>query len=111
VARSIEFAAKALHLAQGRSAKDLRRVDHDLIQACDDSILSPLGITLTPNEQAQLKKANEYYSGKGFEYFFFKSRGVAEDRSGPQAALSGWPDRPDEKPLEAVLEKLLAVKL
>ena len=98
-------------MAAGSIARDLHQINHDLLYACPPSVLAAQGITLTPKEQTELRKANEYYSNKGFEYFFFQLRGVPEDRSGPQAALSGWPNCPDESTLEAVLEKLLAVRL
>jgi hypothetical protein len=108
---SIELAAKALCLATGSTVPDLHQISHDLLKACAPSVLGALGITLTPKENTELTKANEYYSNKGFEYFFFRLAGVREDRSGPQSALSGWPNLPDESFLQAVLEKLLAVRL
>jgi hypothetical protein len=59
----------------------------------------------------ELKKANRYYKGKGFEYFLFNLPGTSLDRSGPQQALSGWPDPPDENILEAILGKLLTPRV
>ncbi|MGH7802549.1 MAG: hypothetical protein ACREOW_18320 [Thermodesulfobacteriota bacterium] len=109
--RSIELAAKALHLKQGRTANDLLHIDHDLEKACDSSILMAYGISLTANEEEELKKANNYYKNKGFEYFLFNLQGVPLDRSGPQQALSGWRDLPDENTLKALLNKLLSPKL
>lgn len=109
--RSIELAAKGLHLAQGRKFSDISRINHDLEAACEQGILTAYGIALTTAEQAELKKANRYYKGKGFEYFLFKFPGVSVDRSGPQQALSGWPDLPDENVLEALLTRLLAPRL
>ncbi len=88
LARSIELAAKALYVSAGRTAADLHQINHDLLKACDPSILSTRGISLAANEEMELKKANEYYSRKGFEYFFFRLKGVAEDCSGPQAACT-----------------------
>ena len=109
--RSIELAAKALHLGQGRLVDDLRRLGHDLEAACDPSLLMRYGINITAAERTEVAKANEYYEGKGFEYFWFKMPGVPIDRSGPQQALSGWPNLPDEMVLEGLVDKLLAPKL
>jgi hypothetical protein len=109
--RSIELAAKSLCLTAGRTAKDVKRLDHDLEAACESSVLAYFGITLTPPETLELQKANRYYEGKGFEYFLFKISGVSMERSGPQQALSGWPGLPDESVLESILNKLLTPKL
>ena len=111
ITRSIELAAKALHLGQGRLVDDLLKLGHDLEAACDLSVLTQYGMDITTTERTELAKANEYYKGKGFEYFCFKMPGVSADRSGPQQALSGWPNLPDEKILEGLLLKLLAPKL
>jgi hypothetical protein len=111
IGRSIELAAKGLLLRQGRTAKDIANISHNLDAACDAGVLSAYGISLTATEEAELKKANEYYARKGFEYFLFNTPGVALDRSGPQIALSGWPGLPDESILEALLNKLLSPSL
>ena len=111
LSRSLELAAKGLHLGQGRSLKDLFRIRHDLTAACEPATLAKYGITLTNEEQVDLKKANKYYEGKGFEYFLFNFPGVPIERSGPQQALSGWPDLPDESVLEVLLGKLLTPRL
>jgi hypothetical protein len=108
---SIELAAKSLHLAQGRCLADILRLGHDLEAVCDPDILAPFGISLTQAEEVELKKANDYYKGKGFEYFLFKFRGVPMERSGPQQALSAWPGLPDESILESLLVKLVAPNL
>jgi hypothetical protein len=109
--RSIELAAKALHLAQGRSLDDVLAINHDLEAACSPEALRTFGIHVSDTELAELRKANRYYKGKGFEYFLFKFPGVAIGRSGPQQALSGWPDLPDEQPLRHLFHKLVAPKL
>ena len=109
--RSIELAAKALHLGQGRMVDDLLRLGHNLEAACEPSLLRQYGIDITTSEKTEVAKANQYYKGKGFEYFWFTMPGVRVDRSGPQQALSGWPNLPDEKILEVLLEKLLMPKL
>lgn len=109
--RSIELAAKSLHLADGRTPKYVKRLDHDLEAACEASVLAHFGITLITAETVELQKANKYYKGKGFEYFLFKFSGVSMERSGPQQALSGWPGLPDESVLESILNKLLTATL
>jgi len=111
ITRSIELAAKSLHLAAGRTAKDLKELGHDLEAACEGSVLAQFRITLTSTEAEELKKANQYYEGKGFEYFLFKFPGVSMERSGPQQALSGWRGLPDETVLESLLLKLVSPKL
>ncbi len=111
IARSIELAGKGLHLDQGKTTRDLFRINHDLDSACDESILIAYGITLTNVERVELKKANQYYEGKGFEYFLFNFARVSLDRSGPQQALSGWPNLPDENVLEGILGKLLTPRV
>lgn len=109
--RSIELAAKSLHLAAGRSADDVIDLGHDLEAACEAGALEHFGITLIPAETVELQKANQYYKAKGFEYFLFKFPGVPMERSGPQQALSGWPGLPDESVLESLLIKLVTPKL
>src|SRR5262245_47824631 len=79
--RSIELAGKALHLGQGKTAEDIRKINHDLQAACDYAVLSVYGITMTTGEHTELKRANVYYAKKGFEYFLFNLTGVAENRS------------------------------
>jgi hypothetical protein len=111
IARSIELAAKSLHLAQGEVLSKIKNMKHDLEAACEQRILAKYEIILTSAEQVELKRANKYYKGKGFEYFLFKFPGVTDDRSGPQQALSGWPDLPDESVLEVLLSKLLTPRL
>ena len=109
--RSIELAAKSLHLAVGGSADDIMDLGHDLEAGCDAGVLGHFGITLTRDEAVELQKANQYYKGKGFEYFLFKFPGVSMERSGPQQALSGWRGLPDESVLESLLLKLVTPKL
>ena len=89
----------------------MKRLDHDLEAACEASVFAHFGITLIAAEMLELRKANKYYKGKGFEYFLFKFSGVKMERSGPQQALFGWPGLPDESVLESILNKLLTPKL
>jgi len=111
ITRSIELAAKSLHLAGGRTVKEVKDLGHDLEAACEVGVLAQFGITLTSTEAVNLKKANQYYEGKGFEYFLFKFPGVSMERSGPEQALSGWRGLPDESVLESLLLKLVTPKL
>jgi hypothetical protein len=111
IARSIELAAKSLHLAQGKGLSEIRKMNHDLEAACDARTLAAYGIAPTSAERVELKRANKYYRGKGFEYFLFKYPGVSDERSGPQQALSGWPDLPDENILEELCNRLLTPRL
>ena len=107
LSRSLELAAKSLHLAKGRDAAGIRRLGHSLERACDAALLASFGIRLTDHERAHLAKANQYYKGKGFEYFLFEFPGVPFDRSGPQQALMGWPDLPDESVLESIVSRMI----
>lgn len=124
--RAIELAAKTLHIANAQTAasngsstamaqvaRDLHKtLNHDLIAACDPTLFGTYGITMTPAEETALQKANAYYENKGFEYFWAKVSGFNNSnvhRSGPELALRGYPDRPDEAALRSVLEKLLAL--
>jgi len=111
ITRSIVLAAKSLHLARGRSVADVLDLGHDLEAVCDAGVLAGFGLALMPPENVELQKANQYYKGKGFEYFLFKFPGIPMERSGPQQALSGWPGLPDESVLESILDKLLTPKL
>ncbi len=109
--RSIELAAKAIHL-HGTPPKDVVfELSHDLIKACDPEFLSGKGIHLDENETKALEKMNAYYKDKGFEYFLYASKPYPKDterfRTGAAKALAGWPDLPDENVLEGVYEKLL----
>lgn len=74
-------------------------------------VLTRFSVSLTEEETVEFEKANKYCKGKGFEHFLFKLPGVAMERSGPQQALSGWPELPDESVLEVLLIKLVAPEL
>src|SRR3990167_874122 len=114
LSRSIDLAAKCLHLADGRPSEDLGNISHDLNKACDSDILKKFGIILSSDQINELKKANDYYQYKGFEYFLYKYgdwKGSDFGSSGPQNALLGWPDLPDESILESIADMLLSTKL
>jgi hypothetical protein len=90
---------------------DVLTLQHDLEAACAPDVLQAYGITLTESDVTEVPKANRYYKGEGFEYFLVRFPGVPMDRSGPQQALSGWPDLPVESVLEGLVSKLLTPKL
>jgi hypothetical protein len=90
------------------TVNDLRDIGHDLEKACDTEILERYGINISETEKTELKKANKFYKGKGFEYYWFKFPGISEeDRSGPELSASGWKELPDENILEGLIEKLI----
>ena len=111
ICRSIELAAKSLHLVAGKSLKQLKTMSHDLEKACDTTVLCQNNINLTAQEIDELRKANAYYAGKGFEYFIFKHANVALESSGPELAARGWPSLPDEVVLEQIANRLVSVKV
>ena len=111
VCRSIELAAKSLNLIAGRSLEKLKTMSHDLEKACDASVLCQNNINLTAQEKDELRKANAYYKGKGFEYFIFKHPTVALESAGPELAAQGWPSLPDEVILEQIANRLVGVKV
>lgn len=74
LSRSIELSLKAFLLAKGFPKQKLRKMGkngHDLEGALKKAISYGLHkiIILSPTHIAELKKANEYYASKGFEYF------------------------------------------
>lgn len=111
LAQAIELAAKSLHVHQGKRDCDLRKVGHDLVKACDSTVLILYGISLTNDEQTELRKMSELNEAKAFEYFWFRANGVAPERNGILHAINGRQDLPDEKILERLLNKLLAPEL
>jgi len=114
ISRSIELAAKSLHLEVGKKAEDLNNARHDLLEACNSDILKKFDITFSDEQISELKKANDYYKDKGFEYFLYKTgdwKSSDFGSSGPQKVLTGWPDLPDVNILESIVDLLLSVKL
>ncbi len=114
LSRSIELAAKSLYLADGMPAEDLNNINHDLSKACDPDILKKFGVSLSSDQISELLKANDYYKHKGFEYFLYKyGNWKSSDfgSSGPQMALTGWPNLPDVNILESIVDLLLSIKL
>jgi hypothetical protein len=108
LAQAIELAAKSLHVHQGKRHKDLKDISHDLVKACEPSILNVYGITLTADEAMELKKMSELNKVKAFEYFWPLSRDHKPELAGVMHALTGRKDLPDESVVEGLLIKLLA---
>jgi len=112
ICMSIELAAKTLHADQGKKYKGLRNLGHCLKRACGKSTLNKYEIGLSKSEIAELAKANKYYKPKGFEYFLFNHPDIDDPNiSGPQLALTGYPNLPKLKVLESIANKLLKVPL
>ncbi len=109
---SIELAAKTLYVDQGKNHKDLLKISHDLECACSENVLNIYNLSLSTKEIDELKKANSYYSTKGFEYFIFKHPDIQDpNRTGGQLAMEGYPDLPNLDILEEILIKLLSADL
>jgi len=73
ICRSIELAMKAFLLAKGVPKKRLkeRNLGHDLEKVLEKAISMGLDevVSISPQHKEELKKANNYYASKGFEYF------------------------------------------
>jgi hypothetical protein len=71
--RSIELALKAFLLAKGVPKKRLkeRNLGHDLEKILKKTISIGLAnvVSISPQHTEELRKANNYYTSKGFEYF------------------------------------------
>jgi hypothetical protein len=111
LAQAVELAAKSLHVHQGKRDADLRKIAHDLVKACDSTILGEYGITLTADEATELKKMSELNKAKAFEYFWFKLPGFTPERAGVMHAVTGRKSLPNESVVEGLLIKLLAPTL
>jgi hypothetical protein len=106
ICMSIELAAKAFHVAEGKSGDDLKKkLGHRLGRACNLSVLAKYGIALEIPELVELDRADDYYVERGFQYFIF---GPTDAGGGPTLALRGWPDLPNEQILVTIFEKLCA---
>jgi hypothetical protein len=108
LAQAVELAAKSLHVHQGKRNADLRKLGHDLVKACDSSILGAYGITLTTDEATELKKMSDLHKAKASEYFWFRSTDFTPELAGVMHALTGRKGLPDESIVEELLLKLLA---
>ena len=108
LAQAVELAAKSLRVHQGERDADLRKLGHDLVKACDSSILDVYRITLTTDELTELRKMSDLNEAKAFEYFWFRSPGVTPEQAGIMHAVTGRKGLPDENIVEGLLIKLLA---
>jgi len=102
ICRSLELALKAFLLAKGVPQKRLkeRNLGHDLEKVLKKAISMGLDkvLSITPQHEEELKKANNYYASKGFEYFKVIR------------AMTGYRDLPDISVLSD-LASLLVTKL
>jgi len=92
--RALELEIKSRHLKSQRQREVKDKFGHDLILAY--KCLPKVDKVLTPNELSVLKRANEIYKSKGFEYFK------------PVDALSGYSAYPDLDELDAIASKLIS---
>lgn len=73
ICRSMELALKAFLLAKGLPKKKLkeRNLGHDLEKVLNKAISMGLNkvVSISPQHKMELRKANNYYASKGFEYF------------------------------------------
>jgi len=111
LAQACELAAKSLHVAQGKTDDDLRKLGHNIVRACDAAILNIYEISLTPDEERELGKLNALNKLKAFEYFWFPWQGSKPEIGGIMHALLGRKDLPDENIVQGLVAKLLAPKL
>jgi len=69
----MELALKAFLLAKGIPKRTLkgRTIGHDLEKILKKAVLLGLEkvVSVTPQHKEELRKANNYYASKGFEYF------------------------------------------
>ena len=113
LSHAIELAAKSLHVAKGRAAKDLRNIGHDLLAACSPAILADFKLQMTAAEVDSCARQTST-TRQGLRLLLVAVARVRQARRapiGPQLALSGWPGLPNEPVLAGLLEKLLTPDL
>ena len=96
--RSLELSFKAFLLGKSVSHKEIKEdIRHNLIDALNKSKALGLGqfVTIGPDQERELQKANDYYVSKGFEYFQITK------------AARGYPDLPDLPILDDLAGALL----
>jgi hypothetical protein len=91
--RSIELELKSRHLKYKRQKQVKKEFGHDLTKSYEG--LDRADQILNTSEKDVLKKANDIYAGKGFEYF------VALD------ALTAYSRYPDLEDLDSMAKELL----
>jgi len=102
ICRSMELALKAFLLAKGVPERTLkgRTLGHNLEKGLKKAVSLGLDkvVSITPQHKEELKKANNYYASKGFEYFKIAK------------TATGYPDLPNLRVLSD-LASLLVTKL
>jgi len=102
ICRSMELVLKAFLLAKGLPKEKLkeRNLGHDLEKALKKAISLGLDkvVSITPQHEEEIRKANNYYASKGFEYFEVTR------------AATGYPNLPDLRGLSD-FASLLVIKL
>jgi hypothetical protein len=98
---SLELVLKAFLLARGVPMADLprkRKLGHELAKILLKAKTLGLEQTvpLAAHWEPEVRKANAYYAGKGFEYFYIVS------------AVKGYPDLPGLDVLNEIVTTLLA---
>jgi hypothetical protein len=111
ICHSIELAAKALIISVDMNHMEIKNISHNILKVCKHKNIECYSIYLSDEEIVELGKANEYYSRKGFEYFWFKGPDEDPRSIGLNALISGWPKLPDLLVLENILKKLLSIDL
>ena len=91
--RAIELEIKARHLAAKKQSQVKTEYGHNIMRAYEH--LDREHKILSDNELEVLKRANEIYSAKGFEYFM------------PMDALTGYSRYPDLQSLDEIVRKLI----
>lgn len=102
ICRSMELVLKAFLLAKGVPKRTLkgRTLGHDLEKVLKKAVSLGLDkvVSITPQHKEELRKANNYYASKGFEYFEVTR------------AATGYPNLPDLRVLSD-FATLLVTKL
>jgi hypothetical protein len=101
ICRSMELALKAFLLAKGVPKKTLKgTLGHNLEKVLKKAVSLGLDkvVSITPQHKEELRKANNYYASKGFEYFEVTR------------AATGYPNLPDLRVLSD-FASLLVTKL
>jgi len=97
--RSIELSLKSFLLGKGVTKKILKKkLGHDLVKTLKLARKSGISdlLLLSPDQENCLRKANEYYASKGFEYFELAN------------AIRGYSDRPALEELDGLAAELVS---
>lgn len=97
--RSIELSLKSFLLGKGVTKRILKeKLGHDLMKILKRARKGEISdlIKLSAAQENCLRKANEYYASKGFEYFELAK------------AIRGYHDRPALKELDGIADDLVS---